>query len=65
MSKSLAGVTTRVGSVIKVGDNRYGMREAYDSAVDKATKDFYKKGDQITVREVKNKDTRAIKTYKP
>ncbi len=63
--KSISGASERQGSTIKIGDNRYGMREAYDPEVDKATKEFYRKGDEVKVVEVKNKKTGSVKTVKP
>lgn len=65
MAKTISGVDVREGSIIKIGDNRYGLREEYDPAVAKATKEFYRKGDTLTVKEVKNSSNRTIKTKKP
>jgi hypothetical protein len=65
MAKSLAGVTIRSGSSKPIGDNRYGMREAYDPAVDAATKKYYREGDKLTVREVKNTLRQTVRTEKP
>lgn len=65
MPKSLSGADTRAGTTVKIGDNRYGMREAYDTAVDAATKKYYRDGDTLTVKEVKNPLTQRIRTEKP
>ena len=64
MAKSLSGVSMREGSTKAIGDNRYGMREAYDPAVDKATKTYYREGDTLTVKEVKNPLLQKVKTVK-
>ena len=65
MAKSLSGVDKREGSSVSIGDNRYGLREAYDTDEEKRTKDYYKKGDKVSVKEVKNKLTGKVKTTKP
>jgi hypothetical protein len=65
MAKSISGVDTRDGTTIKIGDNRYGMREAYDPRVDAATKKYYREGDKLVVKEVKNPLTQTIRTEKP
>lgn len=65
MAKSPSGLELRAGSTMRIGDNRYGMREAYDPAVDKATKDYYKNGDELVVKEVKNSLRQTVKTVKP
>lgn len=64
MAKSMAGVDARKGSVSVIGDNRYGMREAYDPAVEAATKEYYREGDKMTIKEVKNPRYQSIKTIK-
>jgi hypothetical protein len=50
---------------MRIGDNRYGLREAYDPVVDAATKEFYREGDTLTVREVKNTVLGTVRTSKP
>lgn len=64
MAKTPAGLDARRGTTIKIGDSRYGMREAYDPAVDAATKEYYRRGDTVTVKEIKNKDKQTVKTVK-
>lgn len=65
MAKSLSGVELRAGVSMTIGDNRYGMREAYDSEVAAKTTEYYKEGDKLTVKEVKNPKSRTVKTTKP
>lgn len=65
MEKSKSGVTKREGTIVKIGDNRYGMREAYDPVVDEATKEYYRNGDKMTVREVKSSSLGIVRTEKP
>jgi hypothetical protein len=64
MAKSLSGVEIRKGSTQVIGDNRYGLREAYDPSVDAATKKYYREGDTLTVKEVKGPNSQVVKTYK-
>lgn len=65
MAKSISGVTKRPGKSITIGDNRYGMREAYDPQVNDATREYYREGDKLIVREVKNPLLQTVKTNKP
>jgi hypothetical protein len=65
MAKSPSGLEIRAGKSIRIGDNRYGMREAYDPAVDAATKKYYREGDTVTVKEVKNTVLGTVRTKKP
>ena len=65
MAKSPSGLELRAGKSIRIGDNRYGMREAYDPAVDAATKKYYREGDTVTVKEVKNTILGTVRTKKP
>lgn len=65
MAKSLSGVNMRNGTTVKIGDNRYGMREAYDPKVDAATKTYYREGDKLVVKEVKNPLLQRVRTEKP
>lgn len=64
MVKSIAGVNERKGKTMTIGDNRYGMREAYDDDVAKNTREYYREGDSLTVKEVKNPLTQKIRTVK-
>lgn len=65
MAKSPCGLELRPGKAIRIGDNRYGLREAYDPVVDAATKEYYREGDTLTVKEVKNTDKGIVRTIKP
>jgi hypothetical protein len=65
MAKSLSGATVRNGTTVKIGDNRYGLREAYDLRVDAATKTYYREGDKLVVKEIKNPLTQRVRTEKP
>jgi hypothetical protein len=65
MAKSPSGLELRAGKAVRIGDNRYGMREAYDPKVDAATKKFYRDGDTVTVKEVKNTVLGTVRTTKP
>ena len=65
MAKSPSGLELRAGKAMRIGDNRYGLREAYDPVVDAATKEFYREGDTLTVREVKNTVLGTVRTSKP
>jgi len=64
MAKSLSGVTTREGTNVTIGDNRYGLREVYDAKEMQKTLAFYKGGGQLTIKEVKNPLTQTVKTVK-
>lgn len=64
MAKSLSGADVREGKTQTIGDNRYGMREAYDPKADAATKKYYREGGTITVKEVKNPLLQTVKTTK-
>jgi hypothetical protein len=65
MAKSLSGADVREGTTIVIGDNRYGLREEYDPTVAAATKKYYKEGDKLTVKEVKNPLLQSVRTEKP
>lgn len=65
MAKSISGAATREGKSLTIGDNRYGMREAYDSSVKASTEKYYREGDKLTVKEVKNPLTGKVKVVKP
>jgi hypothetical protein len=64
MAKSIAGVEMRKGSTVTIGDNRYGMREAYDPSADEATKKYYREADKLTIKEVKNPNQTVVKTVR-
>jgi hypothetical protein len=64
MAKSLSGVELRAGTTQVIGDNRYGLREAYDPAVDEATRTYYREGDKQTVKEVKGFNSQVVRTIK-
>ena len=64
MAKSLSGVDMREGSTKTIGDNRYGMREAYDPKAEAATKKYYREGATLTVKEVKNPLLQKVRTVK-
>ena len=65
MAKSPSGLELRAGKSMRIGDNRYGLREAYDQKVDAATKKFYREGDSLTVKDVKNTVLGTVRTIKP
>lgn len=65
MAKSLSGADVRAGTTVVIGDNRYGLREEYDSKVAAATKKYYREGDKLTVKEVKNPLLQTVRTEKP
>ncbi len=64
MAKSLSGVEERSGEAVVIGDNRYGLREEYDPAEKERTYDYYRRGDQLTKRKVKNPNSQTVKTVK-
>ena len=64
MAKSPAGLELRAGKAIRIGDNRYGLREAYDPVVNAATLEYYREGDSQTVKETKNTVTGSVRTTK-
>jgi len=64
MAKSISGADIREGKTVTIGDNRYGMREAYDPSVDEATKKYYREGENLTIKEVKNPLLQSVKTVK-
>ena len=64
MVKSLSGVELRTGVTQVIGDNRYGLREAYDPAVEEATKTYYREGDRLTVKEIKGFGSQVVRTIK-
>lgn len=65
MAKSISGVTKRKGTTVTIGDNRYGLREAYDSEAKKKTEKYYRDGDTLTIKEVKNTLANKVTTIKP
>ena len=64
MAKTLSGVEARSGKAIRIGDNRYGLREEYDPKVKRETLEYYRTGHNLTVKEVKNPLTQKVKTVK-
>jgi len=64
--KSISGAGDRKGTVQRIGDNRYGLREVYDDTEMKKTRDFYRAGDSASrvVKEVKNPLLQTVKTVK-
>ena len=50
MAKSLSGVTTRTGKSVTIGDNRYGLREVYDTEEMQKTLAFYKGEDNLLLK---------------
>lgn len=64
MAKSVSGAEIRKGTTVTIGDNRYGMREAYDPAADEATKKYYREGDNLSIKEVKNPLLQKVRTVK-
>ena len=52
------------GKVEQIGDNRYGLREAYDPKVKAETIEFYNTGHDLTVTEIKNPNAEVIQTVK-
>lgn len=64
MAKSISGADTRAGKIMTIGDNRYGMREAYDEEAARETRKYYKEGDKLTVKEVKNPLLQSVRTIK-
>ena len=64
MAKSISGVEERSGEAVVIGDNRYGLREEYDPAEKERTYDYYRRGDQLTVKEVKNPNSQTVKTIR-
>jgi hypothetical protein len=65
MAKTLSGVEARPGKAIQIGDNRYGLREEYDPEVKRETLDYYRRGDKMTVKEVKNPLLQTVTVVKP
>lgn len=64
MAKSISGAEIREGTTRVIGDNRYGMREEYDPAVKRETLEYYRRGENLTVKEVKNPNLQTVKTVK-
>ena len=52
------------GRQIDIGDNRYGLREAYDPKVKRETLEFYNTGHDLTVTEIKNPQAEVVQTVK-
>tara|TARA_Y100000389_G_C17021397_1_gene298966 strand:- start:77 stop:277 length:201 start_codon:yes stop_codon:yes gene_type:complete len=64
MARTSFGSGIGEGKVETIGDNRYGLRETYDDAEMKKTKEHYRKGDTLTIKEVKNPLLQTVKTVK-
>jgi hypothetical protein len=64
MAKTLSGVEARDGQAVRIGDNRYGVREEYDPKVKRETLEYYRTGHNLTVKEVKNPNLQSVKTVK-
>jgi hypothetical protein len=64
MAKTLSGADAREGKAIRIGDNRYGLREEYDPEVKRETLEFYRTGHNLTVKEVKNPLLQTVTTVK-
>jgi len=64
MAKTLSGTEARPGKTMTIGDNRYGLREEYDPEVKRETLDYYRKGDKLTIKEVKNPLNHTVKVVK-
>ena len=64
MARTSYGSGIGEGKVERIGDSRYGAREMYDDAEMKKTKEYYRKGDTLTVKEVKNPLLQTVKTVK-
>ena len=64
MKRTSFGSGKGEGKVGAIGDNRYGMRAAYDPKVKEQTLKYYREGHNITVTEVKNPNSQSITTVK-
>jgi hypothetical protein len=64
MAKTLSGAEARKGTTVRIGDNRYGLREEYDPSVKRDTLEHYRSGDNLTIKEVKNPLLQSVKTVK-
>tara|TARA_Y100001951_G_C11175629_1_gene202906 strand:+ start:270 stop:488 length:219 start_codon:yes stop_codon:yes gene_type:complete len=64
MKRTSFGAGKGEGKIIDVGDNRYGLREAYDPKVKKKTLEYYRVGHDITVTEVKDPNSQSVTTVK-
>ena len=64
MKRTSFGSGKGEGKVGAIGDNRYGMREAYDPKVKEQNLKYYREGHNITVTEVKNPNSQSITTVK-
>lgn len=64
MARSSYGSGLGEGKVTSIGDSRYGLREEYDPAEMAKTKEYYRKGDTLTIKEVKNPNLQTVKTVK-
>ena len=64
MARTSFGSGIGEGKVETIGDSRYGLREHYDEAENKRTMEYYRKGDTLTIKEVKNPLLQTVKTVK-
>lgn len=64
MAKTLSGAEAREGKSVRIGDNRYGLREEYDPEVKRETLEHYRTGHDLKIREVKNPNLQSVKTVK-
>ena len=64
MTKSISGVEMREGIAIRIGDNRYGLREEFDPAKKRETLEYYRTGHDLTIKEIKNPNLQSVKTVK-
>ena len=64
MAKTLSGADAREGKAVRIGDNRYGLREEYDPQTKRETLEYYRTGHNLTVKEVKNPLLQTVKTVK-
>lgn len=64
MAKTLSGTEARKGTTVRIGDNRYGLREEYDPEVKRETLEHYRSGENLTIKEVKNPLLQSVKTVK-
>ena len=64
MKRTSFGSGKGEGKVARIGDNRYGLREAYDPKVKEQTLEYYRVGHNITITEVKNPNSQTVATVK-
>lgn len=64
MARTSFGSGIGEGKVETISDSRYGLREHYDDAEMKKTKEYYRKGDALAIKEVENPLLQTVKTVK-